>query len=400
MSIDGYSWADRAVDGNNNKGFVLFGFLRALTSYLRIRFRQISIFSYAAFVFVSDIFVGMKSWVIRRMFWGRSSLYRTFFHSLVALITGLTVLSGISSRLNIVAIAETEGLDISSGIIGRQDVLSQSGTAESISVVGEDQYDFPIYKHIVEKGQTLSQIAELYKISMDTIVWANGFSNRNQSLSVGQVLRIPGINGAFVKVKKGDTLEKIAKTNKGNVADILDLNSRVLDPLNPLLAEGMELFIPGGEIPVPVVAVKYVNKPINVGDKGGYAVPAGTFVNPLGSFCPGYAFSRGFSAWHGGVDLAKSGGCWVNASGAGGVVKAGWGSGGVGFHVIIDHGNGIKTRYYHGSGSFAVRVGDNVLAGQKIMYMGCSGFCTGTHVHFEFVINDVRYNPEKYVRVR
>src|SRR3972149_10191460 len=123
MSIDGYSWADRAVDGNNNKGFVLFGFLRALTSYLRIRFRQISIFSYAAFVFISDIFVGMKSWVIRRMFWGRSSLYRTFFHSLVALITSLTVLSGISSRLNIVAIAETEGLDISSGIIGRQDVL-------------------------------------------------------------------------------------------------------------------------------------------------------------------------------------------------------------------------------------------------------------------------------------
>lgn len=386
---------------NGNKGFVVFRFFRALAGYIRIRFRQISLFSYAAFVLVTDIFVNIKSWVIRRMFWGRSSLYRTFFHSIVALITILTVLSGISTRLNIVAVAETGGLDISSGIIGRQDVLSQSGTAESISITGEDQYDFPIYRHIVEKGQTLSQIADLYQISMDTIVWANGFSSKNVSLTVGQVLRIPGINGAFVKVKRGDTLDKIAKTNKGNVADILDLNSRVLDAQNPVLSEGMELFIPGGQIPAPpiIVARKY-SSPINVGDKGGYYVPSGTFVNPLSSFCPGYTYIRGFSPWHGGVDMAKAGGCWENAAAAGTVIRAGWGSGGVGFHVIIDHGNGLKTRYYHGNGSFAVHVGDHVLAGQKIMYMGCTGNCTGTHLHFEIVINEVRVNPENYVRLR
>ena len=391
------NWDERA--GDNNKGFVLTAFFKAFITYLRLRARQFSLFTYAGGVLISDIFVNIKSWIIRRMFWGRSSLYRTLFHSMVALVTGLTVLSGISTRLNIIAVAETGGLDISSGIIGRQDILSQSGTAESISVIGEDQYDFPIYKHIVQKGETMSQIAELYKISIDTVVWANGFSSKNVSLAVGQVLRIPGINGAFVKVRKGDTLDKIAKTNKGNVADILDLNSRVLDPFNPVLAEGMELFIPGGIIPAPPVVARKVT-PINVGDRGGYNVPAGTFVNPLGSFCPGYSYSRGFSAWHGGVDLAKNGGCWINAAAAGRVTEAGWGSGGVGFHVVIDHGNGVKTRYYHGNGNFAVRVGDNVLAGQKIMYMGCTGYCTGTHLHFEIVINGVRVNPEKYVRVR
>jgi murein DD-endopeptidase MepM/ murein hydrolase activator NlpD len=82
------------------------------------------------------------------------------------------------------------------------------------------------------------------------------------------------------------------------------------------------------------------------------------------------------------------------------VIRAGWGGAGEGFHVVIDHGNGLWTRYYHGRNQFAVRVGDSVNAGQSILYMGCTGNCTGTHLHFEVVINGRRVNPENYVRVR
>ena len=223
----------------------------------------------------------------------------------------------------------------------------------------------------------------------------------SDSIRPGQVLRIPGIDGAMVKVKKGDTLESIAKKNKGNVADIIDLNQNVLGLKNPVLVEGMELFIPGGEIPLPppVVIARNPGTVYSSGPSAGINVPPGTFINPL-SNCPGYVYIRGYKISHRGVDLAKNGGCWINAAGKGRVIKASWGGAGEGFHVVIDHGNGLWTRYYHGSGRFAVKLGDTVNAGQSIMYMGCSGNCTGTHLHFEVVINRNRVNPENYVRVR
>ncbi|KXK26704.1 MAG: Murein DD-endopeptidase MepM [candidate division WS6 bacterium OLB20] len=165
----------------------------------------------------------------------------------------------------------------------------------------------------------------------------------------------------------------------------------------------MELFIPGGEIPLPPApkpVSRYSSSPsYSAPVNPGVVVPSGTFINPL-SNCPGYVYIRGYAPWHGGVDLAKPGGCWINAAGNGRVIRAGWGYAGEGFHVVIDHGGGIWTRYYHGTRQFGVSTGDSVSAGQSILYMGCTGYCTGTHLHFEVVLNGVRVNPEAYVRVR
>ena len=116
--------------------------------------------------------------------------------------------------------------------------------------------------------------------------------------------------------------------------------------------------------------------------------------------CPGYAYSRGFKPTHGGVDLAKNGGCWIEAAAPGKVIRAGWGNTGEGYYVAIDHGNGLQTNYYHGEKRFAVKVGDSVKAGQPILYMGSTGNSTGTHLHFEIRINGVKVNPELYVKVR
>ncbi len=384
----------------NNKGFFLFQFLSALKSYLQTRIRQLGFFLYATFEVMVNIANGSKAWIVQRMFWGRSSLYRTAFHVMISIVTIVAVLSGISSRLNISAQA-SEGLDITSGLIGRQDIFSQSGTAESIAALDGNVPDYPVYKHIVQPGETLSQIAQLYNIKSSTIRWANSMGN--DTIRPGQVLRIPGIDGAFIKVAKGDTLEGIAKKNKGNVADIVDLNSSVLDVNNPQITVGMELFVPGGEIPLPpVVAVARSgggSTPVHGGTSGGINVPPGTLINPLIN-CPGYVYIRGFSPWHGGVDLARAGGCWESSAGAGRVIQAGWGNAGEGFHVVVDHGNGLWTRYYHGTGQFAVKVGDIVKAGQSLQYMGRTGNATGVHLHFEVVINHVKVNPENYVRVR
>lgn len=372
-------------------------FSEVFSKYLVLRFRQTVVFSSAFLEVVISAGAGVKAWAVQRMFWGRSSLYRSSFHFVVSLVTIIAVLSGISTRLNI--ISASSSLESNSGIIGRQDVIFQSGTAETIFIASANQPDYPVYKHKVEQGETLSEIAEKYGIKSSTIRWANSMST--DTIRVGQILRIPGIDGAFVQVKKGDTLERIAQRNKGNVADIIDLNSNIIDPQNPVLTEGMELFIPGGEIPLPTaapVARTYAAAP-RPATGGAVVVPSGTFINPL-SNCPGYVYIRGFSAWHGGVDLAKAGGCWINAAGNGRVLRAGWGYTGEGFHVVIDHGGGVWTRYYHGTRQFGVSTGDTVTAGQSILYMGCTGYCTGTHLHFEVVVNGKRVDPEDYVRVR
>jgi murein DD-endopeptidase MepM/ murein hydrolase activator NlpD len=65
---------------------------------------------------------------------------------------------------------------------------------------------------------------------------------------------------------------------------------------------------------------------------------------------------------------------------------------GLGIHVTIDHGNGAKTVYAHLS-SAAVGAGRAVNQGAIIGYTGCTGWCTGEHLHFEVRINDVAVDP-------
>ena len=93
------------------------------------------------------------------MFWGRSSFYRTSFHLTISIITIVALISGVSSRLNIISANDTQGLDLTSGVIGRQDIFSQSGTAESISSVSEDEVDYRIFRHKVQEGETLSPVS-------------------------------------------------------------------------------------------------------------------------------------------------------------------------------------------------------------------------------------------------
>lgn len=104
---------------------------------------------------------------------------------------------------------------------------------------------------------------------------------------------------------------------------------------------------------------------------------------------------NGQSALHTGLDFPSSQGTPILAA-AGGVVVAQEYHPAYGNMVEIDHGNDLVTRYAHAS-KVLVKKGDLVKRGQKIAEVGSSGRSTGSHLHFEVLVQGVFQDPQKFL---
>jgi murein DD-endopeptidase MepM/ murein hydrolase activator NlpD len=98
---------------------------------------------------------------------------------------------------------------------------------------------------------------------------------------------------------------------------------------------------------------------------------------------------------HTGIDFAAPEGTPIYATGDGVIEKADDAEQGYGNHIVINHGFGYETLYGHMS-RMAVTVGQKVKRGQIIGYVGCTGKCTGDHVHYEVIRNGQKINPIDY----
>ncbi|HUG62653.1 MAG TPA: M23 family metallopeptidase [Methylomirabilota bacterium] len=103
----------------------------------------------------------------------------------------------------------------------------------------------------------------------------------------------------------------------------------------------------------------------------------------------------GSVAFHAGVDFRSPSGRPVAATASGRVVVAGR-NGGYGNLVEIDHGKGLTTRYAHLS-RIAVKVGEEIAAGDIIGRVGSTGRSTGPHLHYETRVNGTAVNPQRYL---
>ena len=138
--------------------------------------------------------------------------------------------------------------------------------------------------------------------------------------------------------------------------------------------------------------------------RGGNATPNGSgFANPTkgGFIWPVHGpvtseYGDRWGGFHSGIDIGAVVGTPIAASKTGVIVYAGWNDGGYGNLVLIDHGNGFATAYGHQS-SVAVSVGQVVNQGQTVGYVGCTGNCSGQHLHFEVRVNGSPQNPRSYV---
>ena len=106
---------------------------------------------------------------------------------------------------------------------------------------------------------------------------------------------------------------------------------------------------------------------------------------------------HGGGAFHAGIDMTGKTGDAIHAAADGVVVRAGWWAG-YGKVVVIDHGNGLETRYGHMS-RFHVKEGDVIRQGQVVGGMGSTGRSTGTHLHFEIRLDGRALDPQPFVDI-
>ena len=123
-----------------------------------------------------------------------------------------------------------------------------------------------------------------------------------------------------------------------------------------------------------------------------------SFVKPLEGGVTSSVFGDTVSrtAKHLGHDWAVDVGTKVMASAAG-VVDRAYYSDSYGYNILINHGNGIKTRYAHLS-EICVVAGGQVEQSQIIGYSGNTGDSTGPHLHFEVIVNGKCCNPIHYIQ--
>lgn len=142
----------------------------------------------------------------------------------------------------------------------------------------------------------------------------------------------------------------------------------------------------------------------DTGGGGGGSAPTytgGQFVWPAnGPMTSPYGYRVhpifGDSRLHSGIDIGAAYGSGVFAASGGRVVFAGTMSG-YGNAIVVDHGGGVGTTYNHLSG-FSVSVGSSVSRGQTIGSVGCTGYCTGPHLHFEVRIGGSPVDPMPYLQ--
>lgn len=265
--------------------------------------------------------------------------------------------------------------------------VGETGIATSRTV--QDRTD--IVEYTVQPGDTISTIAQAFGITVNTILWENNLTSYSY-IKPGQELTILPESGVRHRISSGDSLIALAKKYDVSQEDIMVANN--IDNANQLRI-GQLLMIPGGtQFTTTARSTTTSSTSVASNSSGDSAKPV--YGSKMNWPTQGHTITQYYSWRHNGLDIANKIGTPIYAADAGTIEIAGWNSGGYGNQIVIDHGGGKQTRYAHLS-SFGVKVGDTVDKGQYIGGMGSTGRSTGSHLHFEVIIDGKRYNPLNYV---
>ena len=248
----------------------------------------------------------------------------------------------------------------------------------------------------VQSGDTLISIASSFGISPATIIKENNL-DQNAALKTGADLTILPVDGISYTLKEGDTLEAIAAKYKVSLDDLLEVND--LELASDAQA-GDSIVIPT-QVTLPSTAPKkFITNTSGQVRLSQATAPDDLATGVLSFIWPTTVrtITQGFSSRHSGLDISDSQKEPIYAAESGFVESAGYVTNGYGNMVLINHGQGFKTRYGHASEIF-VKAGQYVTKGQLIGKQGNTGHvrgATGIHLHFEIIKNGRVVNPLLY----
>lgn len=257
--------------------------------------------------------------------------------------------------------------------------------------------------HVVEAGQTFSEIASLYNIKQSQLAQSNP-EVKPEKLKIGQELILShAVPLLTVKTRETATyIDKIEyEITYENTKNLYKGDSNV--KLKGIKGEKEVVAsierLNGVEVSRTELSAKIIKEPVaQVVLVGTKPVPplvgTGTFINPARGKLTS-KFGRRWGRMHEGIDIGLKTGSDVFASDGGKVIYAGY-DGAYGKTVRIDHGGNRVTTYAHLS-KILVERGEKVFQGQHIADSGNTGRSTGPHLHFEIRINGAVQNPLKYV---
>jgi murein DD-endopeptidase MepM/ murein hydrolase activator NlpD len=292
-----------------------------------------------------------------------------------------------------------------SAVAGGTSTPQDAGGAASASAqLGASIPQFSLYA--VVEGDTASAIAARNGIELQYLLAANSDLRDGESIAIGQMLIIPSGNGALYPLRYGETLSDVADRFQVSVADILNWPGNGITSADQV-SENQLVFVPGATTPseaAPEPASTVDSSPVSVSAPPVDSSPPVAANEPssdLGLIWPVYGpISSYMGPSHPlgiDIDLYNSPGAAIVAATSGTVTYVGGDPCcSYGYHVIIMSPDGIETLYAHFSG-FAVSSGQQVSQGDVIGYGGCTGYCTGNHLHFEVIDNGVRVDPLAYL---
>ena len=281
---------------------------------------------------------------------------------------------------------------------------------------------FQLYQ--VQEGDTASAIALQFGVDLQYLLLNNVELSDGDFLEVGQTLIVPAGNGILYYMRYGETLSDVALRFDVPLEAITSWPGNVIDSPDQV-GENQLVYVPGGvqplsfipepsspendavlveapppdtapPPPVPVPPPPAVVAPPVLPAPPAPALPASSagLIWPVSG-----AMSQYYSGGHRAIDI----GMYANpfapvAAATSGIVTFAGGNPccSYGYHVIVSSPTGVETLYAHLSG-IVVRAGQQVSQGQALGNVGCTGFCTGNHLHFEVIINGVQVDPLAYL---
>ena len=375
---------------NRRRIFELFLPLKKLISTFPEFISFLLAYSKGRLISFSTIFESKKNILVKFFMMKRGRYNRPFLHfaTMGALTIGVVVAPFIANTYPVFSQNATNAAKIASSAQEQSIVVGENVFQTDVSQKPRDK----VITYTVQKGDTISTIAQKFGISEDTIKWQNSLSG--DGLSIGDTLDILPVSGIAYKVQSGDTVYSIAKKFDTESQKIVDFPfNDFANPETFSLVSGQILIVPDGVKPSEQ---PFVKRQVFIAEG-----PSSTSFSGSGFTWPTHGVISQFASWyHMALDLAAPYGTPIVAAKSGTVTEAnsgGWNYG-YGNEVVIDHGDGYKSLYGHME-AVNVSVGQQVVGGSTVIgWIGMTGRTTGPHVHFEIRRNGITVNPLSFLQ--